>query len=42
MDLPVGTVDEAVLDRVLGSLYEATEAMFVPLMRLGFGERFAR
>ncbi len=42
MDLPVDTVDESVLDRVLGSIYEATEAIFVPLMRLGFGERFQR
>lgn len=41
-DLPVHTVDQAALDHLLGALYEATEALFVPLMRLGFGDRFAR
>lgn len=39
-DVPVHNVDEVALDHLLGSLYEATEAMFVPLMRLGFGDRF--
>ena len=40
VDVPVGNVDEVALDHLLGSLYEATEAMFVTLMRLGFGDRF--
>lgn len=39
-DLPVERVDDDGLDRLLGSIYEATEAMFVPLMRLGYGDRF--
>lgn len=39
-DVPVRNVDEVALDHLLGSLYEATEAMFVPLMRLGYGDRF--
>lgn len=39
-DVPVLNVDDVALDHLLGSLYEATEAMFVPLMQLGFGDRF--
>ncbi|MCB1272496.1 MAG: hypothetical protein M9942_07305 [Microthrixaceae bacterium] len=39
-DMRVESVDEAALDRLLGSLYEATEHMFRPLMQLGYGERF--
>lgn len=39
-DVPVCNVDEVALDHLLGSLYEATEAMFMPLMQLGFGDRF--
>ncbi|MEZ5239635.1 MAG: hypothetical protein R2716_12065 [Microthrixaceae bacterium] len=39
-DLRAEQVDEQSLDRLLGSLYEATEAMFRPLMRLGYGDRF--
>ncbi len=39
-DTPVEDVSEDRLDRVLGSIYEATEAMFRPLMRLGYGDRF--
>ncbi len=41
-DVFVANVDEPALDHLLGSLYEATEAMFVPLMRLAFGDRFKR
>lgn len=40
-DLRAEAVDEEALDRVLGSLYEATESLFRPLMGLGYGERFA-
>ncbi|MFV0317998.1 MAG: hypothetical protein ACK5O2_13690 [Microthrixaceae bacterium] len=39
-DTLVGEVTEERLDTVLGSIYEATEAMFGSLMRLGYGERF--
>ncbi|MCB0953380.1 MAG: hypothetical protein KDB13_11805 [Microthrixaceae bacterium] len=39
-DTLVEDVSEERLDRVLGSIYEATEALFVPLMRLGYGDRF--
>ena len=42
MDLPLGLIDEPQLDRMLGSLHEATEQLFVPAMRLAFGDRFER
>jgi hypothetical protein len=35
-----GTVDEAELDRLLGSAYEYTELCFRPAMRIGFASRF--
>jgi hypothetical protein len=38
--LDVRQVDEDELDRVLGSLYAATEQFFRPAMRLGFASRF--
>lgn len=38
--LPVGAVDEAELDRIVGSVYAYTEQYFRPAMRLGFGSRF--
>lgn len=38
--LDVRWVDAAELDRILGSLYLATEQFFRPAMRLGFGEAF--
>ncbi|MGI9576998.1 MAG: hypothetical protein ACR2OH_02225 [Microthrixaceae bacterium] len=34
-------LDERQLDRMLGSLHEVTERVFVPAMRLGFGDRFS-
>jgi hypothetical protein len=41
-ELPDVAVDEAELDRVLGTLYAAVEANFRPLLRLAFASRFAR
>jgi hypothetical protein len=38
--LPLGAVDEAELDRVVGSAYAYVEQWFRPAMRLGFGTRF--
>jgi hypothetical protein len=38
--LPVTAVDEAELDRVVGSVFAYTEQYFRPAMRLGFGARF--
>ena len=38
--LPLGAVDEAELDRVVGSAYAYVEQWFRPAMRLGFGARF--
>ncbi len=38
--LPVHTVDEASLDRTLGSLYAYVEQCFRPAMRIGFRSRF--
>ncbi|MCP4435346.1 MAG: hypothetical protein GY812_07610 [Actinomycetia bacterium] len=42
MELPIEFIDAAQLDRVLGSLHQSTEQLFVPAMRLGFGDRFKR
>jgi hypothetical protein len=39
--LDVRWVDPVELDRILGSLYLATEQFFRPAMRLGFGEAFS-
>lgn len=39
--LPVSWVAEAELDRVLGTLYEATESTFRTAMRIGYGDRFS-
>ncbi len=39
-ELPVHTIDEASLDRVLGSLYAYVEQCFRPAMRIGFRTRF--
>ena len=39
--LPVAWVTEAELDRILGTVYAATEQCFRPAMRLAFGDRFA-
>lgn len=41
-EVPIGWLDENELDRVLGSLAEATERLFVSSMRLAFGDRFTR
>lgn len=38
--VPNVTVDEAVLDRLLGSAYADVEQCFRPAMRIGFGSRF--
>lgn len=38
--LPVRWVNEAELDRVLGSVYAYVEQCFRPAMRLGYGSRF--
>lgn len=38
--LDVRWVDERELDRILGSLYAATEQFFRPAMRIGFASRF--
>lgn len=38
--IPVHTVDEAELDRVLGSIYAYVEQCFRPAMRIGFRSRF--
>lgn len=34
------TVDETELDRILGTLYAATEAFFRPALQIGFASRF--
>ena len=39
--LAVDHVDEAQLDRILGTLWEWTERTFRPAMRVAFGDRFA-
>jgi hypothetical protein len=41
-ELPDVAVDDAELDRVLGTLYATVEANFRPLLRLAFASRFAR
>ena len=38
--LPLSALDEAELDRVVGSTYAYVEANFRPAMRIGFGSRF--
>lgn len=38
--LPLAAIDEAELDRVVGSAYTYVEQWFRPAMRLGFGSRF--
>ncbi len=40
-ELPDVAVDDAELDRVLGTLYTTVEANFRPLLRLAFASRFA-
>lgn len=38
--VPVRWVDDAELDRILGSVYAYVEQCFRPAMRIGFGSRF--
>ena len=38
--LPLSALDEAELDRIVGSTYAYVEANFRPAMRIGFGSRF--
>ena len=38
--VPNTSVTPSELDRLLGSVYEYTESVFRPAMRLGFGDRF--
>jgi hypothetical protein len=38
--LPLGAVDDAELDRLVGAAYAAVEQWFRPAMRIGFGSRF--
>ncbi|CAB4857517.1 unannotated protein [freshwater metagenome] len=40
-DLPLAALCEDELDRVIGSLYAATEQCFQGLLRIGFASRFA-
>jgi hypothetical protein len=40
-DLPVQAVDEAELDRVIGTLYATVEQCFQALLRIGFASRFS-
>mgnify|MGYP001819217364 CR=1 FL=1 len=40
-EFPIEFLDERQLDRMLGSLHEVTERVFLPAMRLAFGDRFA-
>ncbi|HEY4331510.1 MAG TPA: YbjN domain-containing protein [Ilumatobacteraceae bacterium] len=40
-DLPLTALDEAELDRVIGSLYATTEQCFQGLLRIGFASRFS-
>ncbi len=39
-ELPLAWVDGDQLDRILGSLYEGTERLYRPAMRLALGDRF--
>jgi hypothetical protein len=39
--LPVSAVDEAQLDRIVGSFYAYVEQCFRPALRIGFASRFA-
>ena len=40
-ELPLGALDEAELDRIVGSIYAYVEQCFRGLLRLGFASRFA-
>ncbi|MDQ1439649.1 MAG: hypothetical protein QOK43_3278 [Acidimicrobiaceae bacterium] len=38
--MPVGSVDEAELDRIVGSVFAYTEQFFRPAMRIGYASKF--
>jgi putative sensory transduction regulator len=38
--LPVTSIDEAELDRIVGTTYASVEQYFRPAMRIGFGSKF--
>jgi len=38
--LPISALDEAELDRVIGSVFDAVEQCFRPALRIGFASRF--
>jgi len=38
--LPVGTIDDGELDRILGETYEYVERCFRPAMRIGYASKF--
>lgn len=38
--LPIGSIDDAELDRVLGSAYAYVEQWFRPAMRIGYASKF--
>jgi hypothetical protein len=39
--MPLRMVDEAELDRVIGTLYATVERVFPVIIRIGFASRFA-
>jgi hypothetical protein len=39
--VPVHSIDEGELDRILGSVYAYVEKCFLPALRIGFATRFA-
>jgi len=39
--VPVGSLDEGELDRIIGSVYDYVERFFHPALRIGFASRFA-
>jgi hypothetical protein len=38
--MPVGSVNEAELDRIVGSVFAYTEQFFRPAMRIGYASKF--
>jgi hypothetical protein len=40
-EIPDTAVDGDELDRILGTVYSTVEALFRPLLRVGFASRFA-
>jgi hypothetical protein len=39
-EIPTASVDEAELDRIIGTVFATVEATFRPLLRIGFASRF--